>query len=1171
MLGYQGRLLRADGTAATGAATLAFTVFGAETGGSPLWTEAQTLGLSDGYYSTFLGLVNPPGAIFDAGPRWVEIKVGSETLSPRQQIGGVAFALTAQSVSGGTADVASLKVRGQVVVDADGRLSGAARYAAGAGIQIDDTSRTVSLEACPAGQYLVRDTSAWHCSTPAAGTVTDVMAVLPLAATGDPATPSISMAQSGASASGYLSSDDWNTFSGKYGAATQCGGDLAGYLSAPVVARLQSRAVSASAPSSGQVLKWSGSQWEPAPDLNSGGTVTGLTALAPLTVWNGSTTPQISIVQASPSADGYLASADWSRFDAKYEAATQCGGDLSGALSNPLVTKLQGVSVSSTVPGPAQVLRFDGAAWAPASLGISDVGGLSTGYVDLTGSQSISGAKTFTAAPTFSTPLGVASGGIGASAAAANAVFAGPDGSTGAPGFRALSASDIPSLDASKLGSGLLVPARGGTGASSASAGRVFAGPITGTAEPGFRLLAATDIPSLDASAVSTGTFAAARIPAGISITGSAGSVAWADVTDRPGTIAGYGISDAFPASGTLAGLVRTTTAGASWFAGGNFGVGTTSPARPLDVSATALNVGLTGPAGQTRVIMGNRDSAAIPGIVASDNGNLRFGTGTSFASADGGTMTETLYLGANHSVGIGTVNPGGTLDIGGNLQFSIWAGGSRIAETSNVLYMKSDSVRLESSAGAIAARFDNGSLQANGTGSNYFAGNVGIGKTPATALDVNGTVTATTVSAATQTLVPQASAPSSPTLGMMYVGTDGGLRLYTGRGWIMVASGNDGTAQISSGTVNLAATRVGSARPGASPDIVAFNPTAAPAAGATTITLNADPTGLSSGDDIVVYSAKGPSTGSMNSSAGNYELNNIASISARTITLAGALTKSHVGMVVVQRVPRYSSLTVASGATLTAPAWNGSTGGLLVVRVDGTATVNGTISMNAAGYRGGAGYYVNSSAWVYGYVGESACSDNTTQGTTGACGAGGGGMAQNSGNPSHRSGGGGGGYGTAGTSGTGQSNQNFPTYQGAGGTTYGAASLAQLFPGAGGGGSCTSYSGDLGEGPGGAGGGVVYIVATTLLVPSGGLISADGAAGIQSGASSGGGAGGSVRIEATTLTIGTGRVTASGGAAYGGTCCGANGGPGGAGRIALKYTSIDGGASTTPAFAVAP
>lgn len=49
---------------------------------------------------------------------------------------------------------------------------------------------------------------------------------------------------------------------------------------------------------------------------------------------------------------------------------------------------------------------------------------------------------------------------------AANRFFAAPDGASGVPSFRLMTAADVPSLDASKIGSGTLPVARGGTGAS---------------------------------------------------------------------------------------------------------------------------------------------------------------------------------------------------------------------------------------------------------------------------------------------------------------------------------------------------------------------------------------------------------------------------------------------------------------------------------------------------------------------------------------------------------------------------------------------------------------------------------------------------------------------------------------------------------------------------------
>jgi len=429
--------------------------------------------------------------------------VGSEILSPRQRVGSVPYSTTARNVSGGAANVTSLSVGGQPVVDENGRLAGTARYSAGPGIAVDDAAQSISLKICASGQILLRDDSTWQCVPLPAGTVTSVTGAAPLTVSNPTGAPQISIAQAAANASGYLSSADWSSFNARYGAQTQCAGDLSGPLSAPTVARLQSRPVATTQPVSGQVLKWSGAQWEPQSDSDSGGTVRQVTASAPLAVWNGSSTPELSIVQAGAAADGYLSSADWSRFEAKYGSSTLCGGDLDGNLSAPVVAGLQGVRLSTALPTSAQVLRFDGSRWAAASLGISDVGGLSSGYLDLSGNQTLSGSKHFAAAPTFGTPLDVGSGGTGATAATAGTVFAAPAGNDGAPSFRTLAAGDIPVMDASKLTTGTLSDARlSGTYASPlvfSSASNAFTGSGAG-------------LTSLNASTLSTGTLPDGRL-----------------------------------------------------------------------------------------------------------------------------------------------------------------------------------------------------------------------------------------------------------------------------------------------------------------------------------------------------------------------------------------------------------------------------------------------------------------------------------------------------------------------------------------------------------------------------------------------------------------------------------------------------------------------------------
>ncbi|MBU1327084.1 hypothetical protein KKB64_04235 [Patescibacteria group bacterium] len=417
------------------------------------------------------------------------------------------------------------------------------------------------------------------------------------------------------------------------------------------------------------------------------------------------------------------------------------------------------------------------------------------------------------------------------------------------------------------------------------------------------------------------------------------------------------------------------------------------------------------------------------------------------------------------------------------------------------------------------------------------------------------------------------------------------------------VGDGADGACTVSAATNINTGTCVGKA----TADGVNFSSTANTSAASTTIVLSSTPTGLAVGDEVLIINLQG--TAANNANVGQYEIKTITAINTDTLTLNSALTNGYDGTtqkIMVQRVPNYTNVTINSGITLTANAFDGTKGGVVAFKANGTVTVDGTISASNLGYRGTS---TNQSA------GESFCGYNAGNGgsggnvgSNGTCGAGGGGSAYgNSGTANGGGGGtggagggggggggsgrsvggagGGGAYAVVATGGTGQNigvsglgstagaggagvGSACDVYTcgtgggGGGGAIYGVANLSKLFFGSAGGTGAPGI-GDCGDG--GNGGGIISIQANSLAVS--GAIRTNGANGQCGGQDAGnpgnynsggggGGAGGSIRLVSSSSVLGSNLVTSAGGS--GGPGCGGygyTGGAGGVGRIAVSGT----------------
>lgn len=102
----------------------------------------------------------------------------------------------------------------------------------------------------------------------------------------------------------------------------------------------------------------------------SAGSVNTVTATTPL-VSSGGTNPNITIVKATGSADGYLASMDWTTFNNKLGTSSTFSGDLSGTSLTLSVVKIRGYNVSATPPSTGAVLKYDGSQYVPLVLGLA--------------------------------------------------------------------------------------------------------------------------------------------------------------------------------------------------------------------------------------------------------------------------------------------------------------------------------------------------------------------------------------------------------------------------------------------------------------------------------------------------------------------------------------------------------------------------------------------------------------------------------------------------------------------------------------------------------------------------------------------------------------------------------------------------------------------------------
>ena len=350
-------------------------------------------------------------------------------------------------------------------------------------------------------------------------------------------------------------------------------------------------------------------------------------------------------------------------------------------------------------------------------------------------------------------------------------------------------------------------------------------------------------------------------------------------------------------------------------------------------------------------------------------------------------------------------------------------------------------------------------------------------------------------------------------------------------------------------------------------------------AAGSMTVTLSGVVGVFVAGQSVLLHqtqAAVGP--------VGHYEYARVATVAGTSLTLSAPLRNGYVtdatNHAQVVRVMEYTAVTINAAATVTGPAWDGSSGGIVAFDATARVSVAGAIDVSGRGFRGNRRTCAMTPSYrcMRGVAGESERGRGAANILANQSGGGGGGAGQDCAS------GGGGGHATLGEPGSagtqGMCAEANPIPPGAGGTISGAPSLASvvLFGGAGGEGGADE-DGSF-PGGGGHGGGIVMVRASSVLLTGAGALRANGgegedghqtdcsgSAGVGMGGGGGGG-GGAVRLTALeSATVLNGRADPSPGVRAhggGGGYCGATArefaaGLGGNGRVSIVSPMIVG------------